>query len=67
LSADQNRIKELERALEPFVRVYRLNEQLSANWNDGKPVADVIPGAWPVWSDLKRINVAYGADKKLPV
>jgi hypothetical protein len=48
------RIRELERALEPFARVARINAPLAANWPDNKPNSDFIPNVWPNWGDFKR-------------
>lgn len=54
----RKRIRELEAAITPFVRVYRLNEPLAANWPEDKPLADCVPGVWPTWADLRRCGAA---------
>ena len=52
------RIKVLEAALTPFVRVYRINEPLGALWPDDRPAISCVPGLWPTWGDLKRCGNA---------
>lgn len=58
----------LKKALEPFLRVYRVSiESFQGNNPDGRGLREVLPGAWPTIDDLRRLMaaaVASGMDYK---
>lgn len=51
--------QELREALEPFLRVYRVNEPLALDPELG--LRDVLPGVWPTWGNLERLMRAAKA------
>lgn len=57
-------VKELRQAMDPFVRVYKMNEPLAANWPDDMSARECFPGLWPTWGDLKALATAAGITGK---
>lgn len=51
--------KLLLKALEPFVRVVRINAPISADWPDSYPPSRFVPGVWPDWGEFKRAEAAF--------
>ncbi len=48
------RIAELEAALTPFARVWRINAQLEPDLK--RPMREFVPGAWLLIADCKRAS-----------
>lgn len=49
----------LRRAMEPFARIWRINEQLEPD--QSRPVRDFIAGAWPTMADCKNADQALAS------
>lgn len=51
--------KRLKKALEPFLRAYRVSiEPFQGNNPDGRGLRDVLPGVWPTVDDLRALVAA---------
>lgn len=57
--AEPQELQELLDAMEPFVRVVRINAPLSADWPDDYPPKRFMPGIWPNWAEFKRAEAAF--------
>lgn len=59
MGEQEDLVRELMEALDPFMRVYRLNEPISQGWPDDRGAREIMPGAWPKWRDLRRAAEAH--------
>lgn len=53
------RERELNAAIEPFARVFRICRDIGAGWPDDRPAREILPGIWPTWGDLKRAGAVW--------